>query len=181
MQATADRRTKNLLMRIEGKTFDVIAAELGYSSRQAARVDFERAAASRKAEQDATVDIAKAVETEKLDALEEAAWQVLRRKHLTVSNGRLIEVDGVPLEDDAPVLNAVDRILRVAERRAKLHGYDAPSKARVEVTNVDSVDADIRRLVAELGSRSAGSPAPGVAPPRVDVPVSESTGAGPSA
>jgi hypothetical protein len=41
--------------------------------------------------------------------------------------------DGAPLLDDAPVLAAVDRLLKVQERRAKLLGLDVPVKRQVEV------------------------------------------------
>jgi hypothetical protein len=49
----------------------------------------------------------------------------------------------VALEDDAPVLAAVDRLLRIQERRAKLLGLDAPVRADVggklsyEIVGVD--------------------------------------------
>jgi len=40
------------------------------------------------------------------------------------------------LEDDAPILAAADRILKVLERRAKLHGLDAPTKVQAQVASV---------------------------------------------
>lgn len=97
-----------------------------------------------------TREEALSVELAKLDAYEQAALEVLARKHVTVSNGRLITIDGEPLLDDGPVLQALDRLMKIADRRARLLGLDAPS--RVEVT--DSLDADIERLVAELAGRA---------------------------
>lgn len=198
-----ERRAKNIALRSSGMLFSAIAAELGYADRHAARQDFIRGLESRKAELGEEAATFVAGELEKLDEWERAANKVLASRHLMVSHGKVIwapqtadgvygadelDEDGnpvgatyVPLEDAAPVLAAIDRLVKIGESRRKLLDIDPPSKARVEVTNVDSVDADIRRLVAELGARSAGSPAPGAAPPRVDVPVSESTGAGPSA
>jgi hypothetical protein len=46
------------------------------------------------------------------------------------------------------VLNAIDRALRIMERRSKLLGLDAPVKQDVRIT--DSLDSEIERLAAEL-------------------------------
>lgn len=46
----------------------------------------------------------------------------------------------------------MDRVLRLAERRAKLYGLDAPIKVDANVTVVEgNVDAEVARLAAELG------------------------------
>ena len=45
-------------------------------------------------------------------------------------------------------LNAIDRALKIAERRAKLLGLDAPAKQDVRIT--DSLDREIERLAAEV-------------------------------
>jgi hypothetical protein len=82
-----------------------------------------------------------------LDALQVEAWKVLDRKHLVVSAGKVIVVDGEPLLDSAPTLRSVDTILRLCERRAKLMGLDAPQ--RHEITAGD-LDAEITRLTAQL-------------------------------
>lgn len=97
-----------------------------------------------------------AAELIKLDALEETAWAVLRANHIVVSDGRIMvdprakDGDGEKalLVDSKPVLMAIDRILRCQERRARLLGLDAP--VRQEVRVVDSTDAAIEQLAAEL-------------------------------
>jgi hypothetical protein len=84
-----------------------------------------------------------AFELERLDHLYQAALAVLEAQHITVSNGRVIELDGVPLPDDGPVLQAIDRLVRISESRRKLLGLDQPVKAQVsggltyEVVGVD--------------------------------------------
>ena len=50
-------------------------------------------------------------------------------------------------------LAAIDRLLRVQERRAKLLGLDAPAKSDVRVTDV--LDEQIQQLAAELGFMAA--------------------------
>jgi hypothetical protein len=89
------------------------------------------------------------LELDRLDMMWRAAVEVLRRKHVTVSHGKVVIVDGQPLPDDAPVLNAIDRLLSIQARRAKLLGLDAPKK--IEVLSMDVIDAEILRLSAELG------------------------------
>ena len=93
-------------------------------------------------------------EIAKLDLLEQAAWKVLEDRHLRVDHGRVVTDDGVPIEDDAPVLAAIDRVLKIQDRRAKLVGLDAPTKVRHEVITEDATDAAIRQLEAELARRS---------------------------
>jgi hypothetical protein len=88
---------------------------------------------------------------------------VLERNHVTVSHGRIIRGENEePLLDDGPVLTAIDRLLKIQERRAKLLGLDAP--ARHEVVTLDALDTEIARLSAELG-RTAPGEAPAVAGP----------------
>jgi hypothetical protein len=45
--------------------------------------------------------------------------------------------------------------VRVAERRARMLGLDAPT--RTEVLTIDAIDAEIRQLEAELARRAAGA------------------------
>jgi hypothetical protein len=83
------------------------------------------------------------IELERLDTMYEAAMGVLERQHVTVSNGRVVCLDDEPLPDDGPVLHAIDRLLRIAERRAKLLGLDSAQKVdvsggvRYEIVGVD--------------------------------------------
>jgi hypothetical protein len=44
------------------------------------------------------------------------------------------------LADDAPVLNAVDRLVKISESRRKLLGLDAPAKVQSEGTVRYSID-----------------------------------------
>ena len=82
------------------------------------------------------------------------AWDVLQRNHVVVSQGRVVELDGVPIPDDAPVLAAIDRLLKIQERRAKLLGLDAPTQSRVEVVTESAVDKAIAELEAQIAQRA---------------------------
>ena len=86
-----------------------------------------------------------ALELDRLDDLERAARRVLTTNHVHVNNGRIIrdqqvneetgEVTWTTLTDDGPVLQAVGALVRIAERRARLLGLDAPRKT--ELTGAD--------------------------------------------
>lgn len=55
-----------------------------------------------------------------------------------------------PLTDNKPVLDALTVLLKIAERRAKLLGLDAPVKKQIEVSTGVGVDERIDALLAEL-------------------------------
>lgn len=150
----AARRADVLRMRIERRPYREIAAKHGITE-STARTDYQRGLDAYVAEQRVLAATAVELEEAKLDQLEEACWEVLRAKHYTVSNGKLIYLADEPLEDDGPVLQAADRLLRIAQRRAALRGFDAPAKVEVDVARA----AEIRKLAADLaalGGAAAG-------------------------
>lgn len=145
--STAKRDAEAARLRAEGKTYDEIAEALKFSDRSLARRAVERALAVAVRE---PADELRHLELIRLDALWMQAAKVMTTEHLTVNQGRVIEgPDGLPLKDDAPVLSAIDRLLKIMERRAKLVGLDAASK--VEVMSVEAIDREIADLTAELG------------------------------
>lgn len=159
--ATAERRAKAVQLKIEGADYATIAAELGYSDQAAAHKDITRALEAAVTQQHKAVEILRQEELMRLDLLWVEVWAVLKREHVTVSNGRLVRgEDGRPLRDDGPILQAVDRLQRILERRAKYLGLDAPTKH--EVLTLDAIDRAIQELNAELGEAAAGE-ATGVA------------------
>lgn len=135
-------------MRSEGKTLNEIALALSYSNATHVSVSLRRHV-------DRIVKPAaeeyRALMDERLDRMRRETMRVLEATHYKVSDGRVIyhapcDCPQVlygercqhwkPLEDDSPVLAAVDRLLKIEERQARLHGLDAPVKQRVEVANV---------------------------------------------
>lgn len=109
------------------------------------------------------VDELRRVELDSLDELERKAREVLLATHLRVDHGKVIEIDGVPMVDDEPVLRAAQTILRIKDMRAKLTGEYAPSRSRVEVVTEDVIDAEIRALEQELARNAdsqSGDPRP---------------------
>jgi hypothetical protein len=99
----------------------------------------------------------------RLDTLEQAALKVLERHHITVNNGRVIVVDGEPLLDDGPVLQAIDRLVKIEGERQRnaaslrqLFGLDAPTKVEATVTETTQQDIALQELVAEMKVKNAG-------------------------
>lgn len=146
----AERDAEACRLKSRGLSYRQIAAQMGYADHTNARRAVERALAETVAEPAAEL---RQLELMKLDAMELAVLEVLERQHVTVNRGDVIYHQGKPLLDDGPVLQAVDRLLRIQDRRAKLVGLDAPK--RLEVITIDAIDAEIARLTAELEQRLA--------------------------
>jgi hypothetical protein len=86
------------------------------------------------------------IEMERLDILHNKAMTVLTSFHPYISNGAVVrdiiedeegnpvvdmrtgEIKTVRLQDQTPLLSAIDRVLKVSERRSRLLGLDAPVK-----------------------------------------------------
>lgn len=108
------RASKALELRMEGKTFEVIAEELGYAGKQGAYEAVRRSLAEitrEPAEELIRLDL------ERLDVL----WQI---QYLNAQGGDV---------------QAMAACMKIMERRARLLGLDAPEKREVtaEVTNRD--------------------------------------------
>lgn len=154
----------------QGWTYQRIADELGMAGSGKACEAVQRAFASIPIE---GAEEAKRQDLERLDRLIEKNWAALERQHVTVSNGRVVrrfvglerDEDGIErldadgktipvfedVMDDGPVAAHSTVILRLIEKRAKIFGYDAPIKSRVEIITEDVVDAEIARLTALVG------------------------------
>ncbi|WP_062434957.1 helix-turn-helix domain-containing protein [Herbidospora daliensis] len=145
----AERDAQAAALRARSLTYQQIGDQLGIS-RQSAYEAVKRALADTLAE---PAEAVRTLELERLDGMWQAVQGVLERKHLTVSNGKVVQLpdeDGklVPIEDDAPILQAVDRLLKIQERRAKLLGLDTPVKQELTVDagirwEIVGVDADV--------------------------------------
>lgn len=138
---TAERQAKAAELRSRGWTYRKIAEELNINVHQA-HDDVKaamRAIVEKPAKDVLAMELARLdSELERLNALEESVQRVLERKHFTISHGKIIYLGEDPLEDDAPILQAVDRLVRIEESRRKngesrrrLLGLDAPVKAQV--------------------------------------------------
>lgn len=139
-------------LKATGMTLEQIAKELGLDTNPENGPQRAAAAIKRAMGEMARFanDEMRMMELRSLDELEWIAWQTLRKSHVVVSQGRVVLHDetGDPVEDDRFVLETIDRILKLKERRAKLMGLDAP--IRREVITMDSIENEISKLEQEL-------------------------------
>lgn len=126
MAETAERRAKAVRARLEGKTWQQVADELGYSSMAHAHKDVTRALDAARKDLALVAEQHRELELQRLDSLEASARAVLDAAHIVVQHGKVVYDDDGPLVDHDPALRAVDRLLKIAERRAKLLGLDQP-------------------------------------------------------
>lgn len=144
---TAEQDAEATRLRSAGMTYRAIADDLGLCDASAARKCVERALLATVAEPSEEL---RRLEMMKLDQLSVAAWEILEDNHVRVSAGRVMFLDDVPLQDTRPVLQAIDRLLKISERRSRLLGLDAP--IRIGAISMDAVDAEILRLDAEIAA-----------------------------
>lgn len=164
---TAQRDAEACRLRSNGYTYQRIADALGYSDKGEAHHAVSRAlkaTAQEAADEVRTLELSRLdAELDRLAGLEAAARDVLTREHLTISHGHIVkDKDGKPIPDDAPVLQAIDRLVRIedarrrnGERRSKLLGLDAPAKVNTTITEVTQQDIELQEMVAEIRAKNA--------------------------
>jgi hypothetical protein len=122
-----------LKLRRGGLTFDMIAERIGYADASGAHTAYVRAC---KRIIHAEVDDLRKVEGDRLDMAQAAVW------------GKVLQGD----------VAAVNSLLRIMERRAKLFGLDSPARQQVEVTTYEGgsdIDREVARLAAILESQDS--------------------------
>lgn len=129
-----ERRVMDL--RIAGKGFTEIAAEVGYAGPGSAYKALRRAMQKTLQE---PADELRRIEGERLDRLFEVAFA-----KATGSGER--------------ALVAIDRCLQIQARRAALLGLDAPVRIEEHVISEDAVDAETRRLLEQMAERGLKAP-----------------------
>lgn len=176
----AQRTARAAQLRSEGLTYQEIADDLGYSDRRTAwnavrrlidSLTIPAAESARKTEVERLeLEFERLdAELDRLDALIPHIEAVLTRHHITVNNGRVIEVEGEPLLDDGPVLQAVDRLTRIAAERRnisdtrrrhsesyrKLLGIDAPTRVDATVHEVTQQDLELQEMLRDAKAQTA--------------------------
>src|ERR1700722_6466326 len=171
---TAARDAEAAALRARGRTFQQIADELGFASRAKAYEAVQRAFAAIPSEQ---VEEARRLDLERLDRLIEYHSAIMEREHVTVSHGRVItreagverdkdgierlDMDGKPIPvaedvlDDGPGQASAREVRALIERRAKIIGYEAPARTRIEVITEDAVEAEMAELARKIALNDA--------------------------
>lgn len=143
---TAEREAEACRLRSRSWSYQQIADELGYANRSAAYKAVKRGLlAVVKEPAEGLVQL----QLDRLDAMAREVLAIIDREHLVSSAGRLVlGQDGNPVRDDSVRLQAIDRLLKIEERRAKLLGLDSATK--VEVKSSGGLDEALRELETEL-------------------------------
>lgn len=145
------RDARALELRRAGMSYTAVAKELGVAYSSA----YEMVHRALRDQAREGLEEARQIELERLDRAQRAVEQVLATRHILVQQGNVIKDPrtGQPMLDDAPILSAVDRVVKLSKRRSELLGLDAPTRVEQEVTVTDGgVDAEIRALVAAMGA-----------------------------
>mgnify|MGYP000930301741 CR=1 FL=1 len=133
-----DHESRAVAMRKRGLTYDAIGRALGVT-RQSAHAMVKRAMERAATELKDEAREAIALDLERLDAMLAVSYRAARGGDLA----------------------AMDRVLKILERRAKLLGLDAPTRS--EVTGADGGPVaieDVRaRLIARIAALTAARPA----------------------
>ena len=131
-----DKEKRVIELRRAGVTYDVIAEEVGYSSASGAYHAFTRA--MKRTLRESGSDELREIEADRLDRLQRFTWPLA-------------------VQGD---LRAIETILRIMARRARLLGLDMPLRVQQEVTvwSGDSdVDREIQSLIARMDAASGSA------------------------
>ncbi|MFF4409825.1 hypothetical protein [Streptomyces sp. NPDC001404] len=138
--ATAQRRAQAIALRLAGMDYQTISERLGYADRGAASKDVHRALESALEAESAAAETLRELEVQRLDRMQAAAWAKAAKGDL----------------------KAIETVLKVIDRRARLLGLDKP--ARTELTGADggplqveAVDfAELERLITLTDATPGG-------------------------
>lgn len=174
----ADRKARVLRLRLAGKTFREIGKRVGISAARAAII-VKESLAERRAETTQDAGLLLELELLKLDQIERelvplivgqarkiraewAAYEVTKARWLADRDAAKARGQEPPPEPDEPrqlwtlrdVLLAIDRNLKVAERRARLLGLDNPKP--IEVDLGDGLDPIVAGRLMAAFARETG-------------------------
>jgi hypothetical protein len=127
---TLRREQRVMELRAQGWTWQRIADDTGYASASAAKTAFDNAI---KRTMQPVADEVRTLELERLDRFLSYLWTAIEAGDPT----------------------AIDKGLKIMDRRAKYLGLDAPIKQQVEVTNYEGgteVDRELNRLISLLAT-----------------------------
>lgn len=153
----AERRERAVRLSVSGMTYDQIAVELGYASKQAVHRDVKAALAQAIKSQNLAVEELREKHTRLLNEALEVAYRIMNEQHLAHGNGRLVRreveqedgsVELVDVIDNGPNLAAADRLVKISESQRKLWGIDAPAK--VEALHEGTINYVINAEAGEL-------------------------------
>lgn len=154
----AEKRALAAKLRAQSIPWDEVARRAGYRSAGAAHTAVQTFYEEQPKQ---TIKEIREEFRAKLEGLEAELRNVIERPHYVVERGQfgpeLVMKDGEYLVDDAPILNAVDKIRALVETQLKfMPGVAASTKVQV-ITDDDIADA-LSEARAELDQLESGGP-----------------------
>lgn len=108
-----------------------------------------------------SVDEKRSEQLHALEMMKRHLWESLDHKHVLVQQGRVILVDGIPVEDRRFVLETFDRLLKIEQQQMDLLGTKAAQRFSVEA---DQIGGEITSLIAMINQ----APGSGEEPPALE-------------
>lgn len=136
-------------------TYQEIANALGLSSKSTAHDAVQRGLRVSREIAQATAEQARSAHRARLEFAHEAAMAVLEAEHITVSNGRIVVLDGHPVTDYDPILRTLDRIVKISESLRRLDGLDQPIKVDATVAETSQQDIELQEMVNEFRAKNS--------------------------
>jgi hypothetical protein len=99
-----------------------------------------------------TVDEKRTEQLHALEMMKRHLWESLNHEHVLVQQGRVILVDGIPVEDRRFVLETFDRLLKIEAQQMDLLGTKAAQRFSVEA---DQIGGEITSLIAMINQAPA--------------------------
>ncbi len=141
---TMEQRQKDhaaATLRLKGRTYQEIGDEFGVADATA----YDMVARAWKDLPIESTEQLLANEMAKLDYLEAKAHEIMTKHHAYVTPaGKVVSLDGEILTDDGPVLQAMNTLLKIADRRAKLLGLNAPTRTELTGRNGGAIEIEDR-------------------------------------
>ena len=153
-ELTIEERDQRMAGRkLAGFTYESIADEFGVALTTA----YEAVERAMKAVPFPEADTLRKIELTHLDKAQSKALSILDARHLAISvkGDTVVDKDGNEVTDDTVALKAIDSLVKVQTRRAKLLGLDAPTRvqALIGIITLDERKADIENLFERLKER----------------------------
>lgn len=145
---TPERDGEAARLRARWLTYRQIAEEMGYADESGAYRAVQRALKA--SAQEATEEVRRQ-EVERLDDMARKVMEVIERRHVVVSGNNRYD----DLQDDQPTLQAIDRLLKIQERRARYLGLDAPQRLSVDAENLGR---EIGEILGDIGGGAGADP-----------------------
>lgn len=134
----AQRRAKAIELKNRGLSWQQVAEQVPYLDSEGnpsaafACVDVTRALKQANKELSMGLEEYREAARMRLDGLRRQVFAVLARPHYVLHQGQfVVDENGDKVRDDGPILAAVDRLLRIEERQAKIDGTDASDKLTI--------------------------------------------------